>query len=308
MRARLALATSFAVARWPRPADWAPIVRGRLGLRLVQHTLDLVEPPLGVGTVFSRSAAVRKAAGEHGLEVHSAVTGRGAAASGLLLHPNLEARTEARLYFHRLIAFTERVGGVAAGGRLGNLSSPEAADPARRGARWTDLQAALTSLAIDARRAGLECVLVTNGVSAREASSEAAMRDLLRDGDSLHAAVRACLDVGHACVAGGAVAGGPGDPYAWLRSLARLAPVVTVQQTDGEADRHWPFTASRNARGRIDADAVLDALGEGGAEDVILVIDVEAPLTALDDAVLDDLAASVDYWREALARRGLDEG
>jgi len=33
----------FAVKRWPRPADWAPIVRETLALDLVQHSLDLVD-------------------------------------------------------------------------------------------------------------------------------------------------------------------------------------------------------------------------------------------------------------------------
>ena len=43
MRARLGINTCFAVKRWPRPRDWAPIVRWQLGLSLVQHSLDLVD-------------------------------------------------------------------------------------------------------------------------------------------------------------------------------------------------------------------------------------------------------------------------
>ncbi len=122
MRVRLGIATTFAVKRWPRPADWAPIVHERLGLRLVQHTLDLVEPPLGVGSVVTRSGAVRRAIADHDLEIHSTITGRAAAARCMLLHPDPEVRTEARLSFHRAIAFTERVGGIATGGHLGALA------------------------------------------------------------------------------------------------------------------------------------------------------------------------------------------
>ena len=47
MRVRLGVNTCFAVKRWPRPADWAPIVRDRLGLGLVQHSLDLVNLDAG---------------------------------------------------------------------------------------------------------------------------------------------------------------------------------------------------------------------------------------------------------------------
>ena len=306
MRVRLGIATTFAVKRWPRPSDWAPIVRGRLGLRLVQHTLDLVEPPLGVGSVVTRSGAVRRACADHDLEIHSTITGRAAAARCLLLHPDPEVRTEARLSFHRAIAFTERVGGIATGGHLGALAAVDAGGDAATAARWADVRNALSSLAIDARRAGLDCFVVENRPSAREASTMAVVRDLLRDGDDLHAPVRACLDLGHMWVAG--ATGDDLDPYAWLRAFARVAPVVQVQQSDATADRHWPFTEEWNRLGRIHADPVLDALGEGGAEDVVLMIEVHPASAQADESVVDDLVASVDYWREALARRGLGEG
>ncbi len=306
MRVRLGITTTFAVKRWPRPADWAPIVRDRLGLRLVQHTLDLVEPPLGVGTVVARSGAVRKAVAEHGLELHSTITGRSASARSLLLHPDHEARTEARILFHRAIAFTERAGGIATGGHVGALSSADVADPEARRARWADLRTALVTLAIDGRRAGLEYLVVENRPSARETSGMAEIRELLRDGDNLHVPIRICLDLGHMCVVGASDENR--DPYAWLRAFAPVAPIVQVQQCDADSDRHWPFTPTWNARGRIHPDAVIDALGEGGAEDVVLMLEVSPPSAQDDESLVDDLVVSVDYWREALARRGFDAG
>jgi hypothetical protein len=41
MRLRLGINNCFAVKRWPRPEDWAPVIRDRLDLRLVQHSFDL---------------------------------------------------------------------------------------------------------------------------------------------------------------------------------------------------------------------------------------------------------------------------
>jgi sugar phosphate isomerase/epimerase len=306
VRVRLGIATTFAVKRWPRPADWAPIVRQRFDLRLVQHTLDLVEPPLGVGSVVTRSSAVRRACAEHDLEIHSTITGKAASARCLLLHPDPEVRTEARLFFHRAIAFTERIGGLATGGHVGALASADAMGDEATAARWKDVRTALTSLAMDARRAGLDFLLVENRPSARETSTMTVVRQLLRDGDALHTPIRLCLDLGHMCAAGNS--GDDLDPYAWLRAFARLTPVVQVQQSDAAADRHWPFTEEWNRLGRIAADPVLDALGEGGAEDLVLMLEVVPPAAQTDERVIADLVASVDYWREALARRGLGDG
>ncbi len=42
MHVQLGINTCFAVKRWPRPVDWAPIVREQLGLGHVQLSLDLV--------------------------------------------------------------------------------------------------------------------------------------------------------------------------------------------------------------------------------------------------------------------------
>ena len=50
MRLELGINTCFAVKRWPTPADWAPIVRDRLGLRLhgVEFDNDIEHQRLGV--------------------------------------------------------------------------------------------------------------------------------------------------------------------------------------------------------------------------------------------------------------------
>ncbi len=186
----------------------------------------------------------RKAAALHDLEIHS--PDRAAAYSAnLLLHPDHEARTAARISLHRAIAFTERVGGIATGGHVGAFAVDDWADPDRRRQGWGDLRAALANLAHDARRAGLEYLVVENLAAAREPSTMAMIRELLDDGDALRVPIRLCLDVGHMCVPG--TSGDDRDPYAWLRAFAPVAPMVQLQQSDAEGDHHWPFTSERNA-------------------------------------------------------------
>ena len=112
--------------------------------------------------------------------------------------------------------------------------------------------------------------------------------------------VTLCLDVGHQCVPG--TAGDDRDPYAWLERLGRRAPVVQLQQADGQADHHWPFTPETNAAGIIEAGRVLAALDASGATDVALVLEVIPAFEQDDDQALADLRQSARYWRDALAR------
>jgi sugar phosphate isomerase/epimerase len=301
MRLELGINTCFAVKRWPRAADWAPIVRGRLGLRLVEHSFDLVD--LAAGSIPAQAAEVTAAAGQFGLTIRSTFTGLAAYSSNLLLSPNRDERAHAQEWFGRAIVFTESVGAVATGGHVGALSVSDWHDPVRRPERWEGLRAALQQLAAEARAHGQQALLVENLAAAREPSTMAMIQDLLTQGDGGHVPIRLALDVGHMCVAG--TSGADRDPYAWLSELGREAFEVQLQQSDAEGDHHWPFTPAANARGRIEADRVIDALGESGVEDLPLVLEIIPPFEQDDAAVLDELAASVDYWLEALGRRNV---
>jgi sugar phosphate isomerase/epimerase len=303
MRLQLGVNTCFAVKRWPRPEDWAPIVRDRLGIRLVQHSLDLVSTDASAQGLHAQALAVSDAVASHGLELHSTFTGLAAYSANLLLAPDASDRQAALAWYRTVIGFTAGVGGRATGGHVGSFSVPDWRDPARRAVLWDGLQAALAELAAEARTAGLDYLLVENLAVAREPSTMAMIGELLVDGDAARVPIRLCLDVGHMCVPG--TSGPDRDPYAWLRSLGRVAPVVQLQQSDEAGDHHWPFTDRYNSVGRIAADRVIEALGEGGVDQSALLLEVIPPFEQEDDAVLDDLEASVDYWREALTRHGV---
>ncbi len=301
MDVRLGINTCFAVKRWPLPEDWIPIVRDRLGLSLVQHSFDLVPAWSGV----EEAADLARAGATGGVEIHSTFTGLMAYSENMLLGPDPRGRGAAASWLRWAIEWTAAAGGVATGGHVGAFSVPDWSAPDRRAVRWAGLRATLADLAGAAWVAGLDYLMVENLAAAREPSTMAMLRDLLSDGDE-RAPIRLCLDVGHMCVPG--TTGPDRDPYAWLRLLGPAAPVVQLQQTDPFGDHHWPFTAERNAAGRIDADRVLGALAEGAVVETTLILEIIPAFEQEDGAVLDDLEASVDYWREALARNGLGDG
>lgn len=306
MELQLGINTCFAVKRWPLAEDWAPIVRDRLGLRLVQHSFDLVDLYASAERVEAQASGLVAAVRTHDLQLHSTFTGLAAYSANLLLAPDAAHRAAAEDWFRAAIAFTARSAAVATGGHVGCFSVPDWRDAARRSELWAGLEGSLGELAADARTAGLDYLVVENLAVAREPSTMAMIEDLLDDGDADRVPIRLCLDVGHMCVPG--TTGDDRDPYAWLRHLGRSAPVIQLQQSDAEGDHHWPFTDQYNAAGRIDADRVIDALGEGGVKESALVLEVIPPFEQAEAGVLDDLARSVEYWHEALARHGVLAG
>jgi D-erythrulose 1-phosphate 3-epimerase len=296
---RLGINTCFAVKRWPRPSDWAPVVRDELGLDLVQHSLDLVDLDAGRADLDRQAADLRDGCASADLELHSTFTGLTAYSSNLLLHPDSACRVSARELLRLMIDFTAAAGAQSCGGHVGAFSVADWRNPARRDELWRGLQADLQLLAAHARAAGLASLMVENLASAREPATINAVRSLLTAGDDEHVPVVACLDVGHQCVPGSS--GADADPYAWLEQVGAQAPVVQLQQSDAAGDHHWPFTPEANRRGRVEAWRVLRALEASGATDVALILEVIPPFEADDDQVIDDLRQSVDYWRSALA-------
>jgi D-erythrulose 1-phosphate 3-epimerase len=299
-RYRLGVNTCFAVKRWPQPERWARLVRDELGLDLVQHCLDLVDLHSPAGEVAGQADWLRAACAASGLSLHSTFTGLAAYSSNLLLHPDAVARAGAAGWYRRVIDFTAAAGAAATGGHLGAFCVDDWRHPVRRRKLWGELAESLAGLAGYARQRGLGCLLAENLAAAREPSTLRMVSSLLTGGDAAHVPVLLCLDVGHQCVPG--TAGADRDPYAWLEQLGARAGVVQLQQSDGAADRHWPFTPQANAAGIIDAPRVLAALDRSGAADVALILEVIPAFEQDDDQALADLRASAGYWRDALAR------
>jgi len=302
MDVRLGINTCFAVKRWPRPVDWGPIVRDHLRLRLVQHTLDLVDLSVDSDEIERQAKDVTRAAEDLDLEVASTFTGLAAYSSNLLLAPDAEVRAASRAWYTTAIRFTATIGAQIAGGHVGAFSVHDWNDPVARADRWSDLKESLAVLSAIASESGLEALVVENLAAAREPSTMAMVADLLTSAGDGHVPIRACIDVGHMCVPG--TEGEDRDPYAWLRHLGAHAPIVQLQQSDAMGDHHWPFTPAHDVAGRIDPDRVLAALVESGARRTDLILEVIPPFEQEDDAVLEDLVVSVDRWREALTRGG----
>jgi D-erythrulose 1-phosphate 3-epimerase len=301
MRARLGINNCFAAKRWPRPEDWAQVVRDELGLDTVELSLDLMDD-FGRPDERQRIAdQVRAALDRYGLTAETTFTGLAAYSQSLLMHPDPGRRRGALDWYLAVVDLTARLGCRGVGGHVGAMSVADWSDVSRQAQRWSDLKRDLGEIAAHARAVGLDYLLIENLASHREPSTIATVETLLTEGDSEHVPVRLCLDVGHQCVPG--ASGDDNDPYAWLTHFGNRLAEVQLQQSDGVADRHWPFTPELNEVGRIHPDRVLDTLTDAGADDVLLILEVIPAWEDDDEHVLAGLRSSVDLWAKAVGDR-----
>jgi D-erythrulose 1-phosphate 3-epimerase len=303
MHARLGINNCFAVKRWPRPDDWASIVADELGLDTVELSLDLLDGPDTEAARDRMAEQIRVALVRHGLRADTVFTGLAAYSLNLLMHPDRDYRDAAVRWYFNAIDLTAQLGATAVGGHVGTLSVLDSAHPARRAQRWADLRYHLSELAAYADQCGLDHLLVENLVTDREPSTMALIEGLLTERSVAHAPIRLCLDLGHPFVCGGSPR--DCDPYAWVEHFGPRIAEVQLQQSDGLADHHWPFTPEHHAAGRVDPGQVLDTLAKAGVTEALLVLEVIPAFEADDQQVLRDLRASTEVWRAALAERGL---
>ena len=264
MKVNLGINTCFAVKRWPEPADWARLVRDELGLDLVQHSLDLVELGAPDQVLLARQAAhLKDACAAHGLTLDSTFTGLAAYSSNILLHPDaavqpgLAALVRPRPELHRrgrrrlrrrprrrlLAGAVARPRGARGGLALARGRAPRAG---RRGLRSRPSEHLH-------REPG-------RGTGARHHGPGRAAAGRRRR------RARAHPPLPRRRPSGGARNARRGTRPVRL-GCATSAPAsapVHIQQSDAEGDHHWPFTATRNAQGRIDAARVLATLGAAG--------------------------------------------
>jgi D-erythrulose 1-phosphate 3-epimerase len=290
----------YAVKRWPEPEEWAGIA-ARLGVRHVQFSFDLLDPVLTADTGVY--VATRRACDERGVEISSAFTGLIGYSQNSLSHPSDVVRARARGWFEAAIDATALLGARGLGGHIGAMSVRQHSDPSVRAAAIEQTVAAVRSLASRAAARGLEFLLwEIMPVSREYPTTLAETADLIERLAGTAVPVELCLDLGHMCAHG--AQGADGDPFAWLERLGAYARCVHLQQTDGQMDRHWPFTAEFNAQGIVHADRVIDLVSAFHRDEVELMLEPMFAFEAADEAVLAALSDCVEFWRPALGRVG----
>ncbi|HSV30514.1 MAG TPA: hypothetical protein VLH40_00625 [Atribacteraceae bacterium] len=106
------------------------------------------------------------------------------------------------------------------------------------------------------------------------------------------------------------------DLYQWLRELGCYAPVIHLQQTNGQSSSHLPFTRENNRNGIVHPKKILEALRQAyqGPEDpllpprcgkIFLTLEIFFGAADYPDQIVDRLKESVEFWRQYLPEDGL---
>mgnify|MGYP000459833324 FL=1 len=289
----------WAVKRFTEPKTWIEITATKLEVKYVQFSFDLLEPrsPWSLVEVYLNEC--KDALKEYGVEIHSTFTGLAAYSFNMLLHPSPLFRLDALDWYCKAIKITSALGAKATGGHIGAMTVNDYENEERRNFLIKALLEEVSELTKYAKAYGLESILWEPMPISREppASIDEAKRILEEANRNSAIPVKLCIDVGHACNPK-ATSKKDLDPYEWLKALAKDTPCLHIQQTDGKADRHWPFTEQYNKVGIIKPDKVLKALEEGGAKKVYLFLEIIHPFEAKEETVVNDLIESVKYWKE----------
>lgn len=291
----------WALKRFAEPDVWVEIAATRMDVGVVQFSFDLLDPIVDPEASADYVARTQDACRKYGVKIQSCSTGGAAYMSNLLMHPFPRLREFASNWYAKALLLSRELGAETMGGHFGALTVKDFSDAQRREALISELVSRLIELSRSGKQSGLGALLWEPMPVSREPPSTIAEAQTLlaRLEKSSHIPVRLCIDVGHACNPN-ALDLRDQDPYEWLTRLGAASPCVHLQQTDGKADRHWPFTKEYNKAGLIEGKSVVSALDKSGAKDTYLYLEAFPPFEQKDDQVVSELLESVKYWKQFL--------
>ena len=287
---------SWAMKRFTQPESWIELAATRLEVDFVQFSLDLLDPQNN-DAVDEIVAETKDCCRRYGIKIESSFTGLAAYSSNLLLHPSSRLREDAFEWYSRAIALSAKLGAEATGGYMGAFTLKDFNDERRRELLLAELARRVVELSRIGKEHGLKTLLWESMPIPREPPSTIVEARKMLDRVNLSSMlpVRLCIDVGHCDPNAANVR--DRDPYVWLSELGSVSPYVHLQQTDGNADRHWPFTEKYNRIGIIDGRKVISALEKSAASKTYLYLEVFPPFEQEDGQVVDDVVESVKYWK-----------
>jgi len=298
---KLGVDLSFAKKRWPEPTAWLEIVRGRLGIKYIEFDSDFLDPFfVSEPTLSDVASEIRALAVQYEVEIHNYFTGAITHCLNLVSHPDERIRPDGVRWCERAIRLTTKLGARGIGGHFDTISSKDLNNPERYCMLINNLVSNFEWLSNIANQEGQEFILWEQLYAPSEVPYTIRQaRELMEQLNYASSVpIHLVIDVGHMCCQEFPHSSEDEDPYQWLQQLGRLTPVVHLQQCNGTESCHWPFTRKYNEKGIIQAERVIKAIRDSGADEVYFFLEIFFPLSYPDQRVLDEMAESVQYWRK----------
>ena len=285
----------FAAKNWPEPREWARIIVHELGLQYVQFSFDLLDPTLPEPNRNSLCVEVRRAIDEFRLVLHSTFTGLIIYSRNHLAHPDRGVRESAYHWYECALEVSNKLSAQACGGHIGAMSALDYADSKRRKFIRSQEVEAVRNLASSAAKLGLQYLLWEPMPTPREIPHEPdeaiELMEEVNQGSQIP--VYLCFDVGHC---NSYDFNQPGDPYEWLEKLLPWTRVIHLQQTDGKADHHWPFTPEFNRIGIINPKRIAEIVKDSPFPEIPLFFELGHAFDATDQHIIEDHKQSIEFW------------
>lgn len=293
MNVKLGINCGFAINRYMEPKEWTRIVREELGLKHVQFVADLLNPFLPKEYIEEQVTLLQQCIKQYDLSVDSVFTSAYTRVNHLM-HPDEAVRKIWLQWFKDFFTIGARLGAKNGGSHFGILTFPSYDDENRRAFLIEEAVKSWQELTFFAKEFGFICLIFEPMSIPREMANTIEETEALLDRVNAHCGIpmKVCLDVGHAPHPD------QRDPYPWIERLGGVSPIIHLQQTVLHKSNHWPFTPEYNAQGIIYADKVLQTLEKSGAQEALLLFEIgHREHWDSDFRVIEDLKASVDYWK-----------
>jgi sugar phosphate isomerase/epimerase len=290
---RLGINLGFAINKYIEPEVWTKIVGESLGLRYVQFVADLLNPFWPSGYIAGQIKRIKAALKEHGLVIESLFTSSFTRVNHLM-NPDEEARKFWFDWFKRFLDIGAEFGAKNAGSHFGTLTFDSYDNTDKRNFLIDEAVRAWQELTFYAKEKGYESLIFEPMSVPREMANTVKETKELLDRVNAHSGVpfKVCLDTGHAPHPA------ERDPYPWIEQLAALSPVIHLQQTELHKSNHAPFTPQYNATGIVKPEKVMETVKKAGCTDALFAFEIShREHRDTDFRIIEDLKASVDYWR-----------
>ena len=281
--------------RYDEPFVW-PKICAEMGIHHVMFNIDLIDPYWPWDLQKRLLDETLENCEKNGVSIAASFGGHNGH-QHYLGHPDSECRREAENFFRLAIRQTAYLGGKSFGTCFAIQTVRTNADPALRKNIIDDACATYGRLAEYGAEQGLRALAYEMTSISRETCADFRENDyILKRCENFAIPMRVCLDMGHKNLNG---LPEEADPLEWIRRYGSRSDVIDCQQTDMAASRHWPFTEDNNAKGIIKGPAVVKAIEESGAKEILLAFELRtSAYYPKDDEHLQNLRTSVEYWRQ----------